>query len=150
MLIAASTITAATEIHVVGGLHHLKKFDWYVDVIHTIHETWPAIHIKAWTAVEINWFAHITKQPYEWVLEQMLDQAGFQVQVVQDGALGVGQFQQWRPHFIWMDWRMPVMDGKAFLKWFRNQPSPVAEVPILVVTAATDANTGALGEPSVL
>jgi aminodeoxyfutalosine synthase len=63
----------ATEIHVVGGLHHQKKFDWYVDVIRTIHETWPAIHIKAWTAVEINWFAHITKKPYEWVLEQMLD-----------------------------------------------------------------------------
>lgn len=63
----------ATEIHVVGGLHHLKKFDWYVNVIRVIHETWPAIHIKAWTAVEINWFAHITKQPYEWVLEQMLD-----------------------------------------------------------------------------
>jgi len=63
----------ATEIHVVGGLHHQKKFDWYVNVIRTIHETWPAIHIKAWTAVEINWFAHITKQSYAWVLEQMLD-----------------------------------------------------------------------------
>lgn len=63
----------ATEVHVVGGLHHLKKFDWYVNVVRVIHETWPAIHIKAWTAVEINWFAHITKQPYEWVLRQMRD-----------------------------------------------------------------------------
>ena len=63
----------ATEIHVVGGLHHLKKFDWYVNVIRVIHETCPEIHIKAWTAVEINWFSHITKQSYEWVLEQMLD-----------------------------------------------------------------------------
>jgi aminodeoxyfutalosine synthase len=63
----------ATEIHVVGGLHHLKKFDWYANVVRVIHETWPAIHIKAWTAVEINWFAHITKKPYEWVLQQMLD-----------------------------------------------------------------------------
>ena len=63
----------ATEIHVVGGLHHLRKFDWYVNVVRVIHETWPAIHIKAWTAVEINWFAHITKKPYDWVLQQMLD-----------------------------------------------------------------------------
>lgn len=63
--------SGATEIHVVGGLHHLKKFDWYVNLIRVIHETWPEIHIKAWTAVEINWFAHLTKQPYKWVLEQM-------------------------------------------------------------------------------
>jgi len=63
----------ATEIHVVGGLHHLKKFDWYVNVVRVIHETCPEIHIKAWTAVEINWFAHITKQSYRWVLEQMID-----------------------------------------------------------------------------
>ena len=63
----------ATEIHVVGGLHHLKKFDWYVDVVRTIHETWPAIHIKAWTGVEIHWFSHLTKKPYDWVLQQMID-----------------------------------------------------------------------------
>jgi aminodeoxyfutalosine synthase len=63
----------ATEIHVVGGLHHLKKFDWYVDVIRTIHETCPEIHIKAWTGVEIHWFSHLTKKPYDWVLGQMID-----------------------------------------------------------------------------
>ncbi len=40
-------------------------------VVRTIHEAWPDIHIKAWTAVEINWFAHLTKQPYRWVLEQL-------------------------------------------------------------------------------
>jgi aminodeoxyfutalosine synthase len=63
----------ATEIHVVGGLHHQKKFDWYVDVIRVIRETWPEIHIKAWTGVEISWFAHITKQSYRWVLERMIE-----------------------------------------------------------------------------
>ncbi|WP_437188262.1 aminofutalosine synthase MqnE [Planctomicrobium sp. SH668] len=63
----------ATEIHVVGGLHHLRKFDWYVDVVRVIHETWPEIHIKAWTGVEISWFAHQTKKPYDWILQQMID-----------------------------------------------------------------------------
>ncbi|MBX3440964.1 MAG: aminofutalosine synthase MqnE [Planctomyces sp.] len=62
----------ATEIHVVGGLHHQRKFDWYVNVVRVIHETWPQIHIKAWTGVEINWFAHLTKQPYEWVLRELM------------------------------------------------------------------------------
>ncbi len=65
--------SGATEIHVVGGLHHLKKFDWYVDVIRTIHETCPSLHIKAWTGVEINWFAHLTKKPYDWVLQQLIE-----------------------------------------------------------------------------
>lgn len=63
----------ATEIHVVGGLHHQKKFDWYLDVVRTIHETTPEIHIKAWTPVEISWFARITKKPIRWVMEQLVE-----------------------------------------------------------------------------
>ena len=51
----------ATEIHVVGGLHHQKKFDWYVNVIRVIRETFPELQIKAWTPVEINWFSFITQ-----------------------------------------------------------------------------------------
>jgi aminodeoxyfutalosine synthase len=38
-----------------------------------IHETYPELHIKAWTPVEIHWFAHITKKPVRWVLEQMIE-----------------------------------------------------------------------------
>jgi len=63
----------ATEIHVVGGLHHLKDFDWYVHVVRTIHDAWPELHVKAWTAVEINWFSFLTGKPTRWVLEQMRD-----------------------------------------------------------------------------
>jgi aminodeoxyfutalosine synthase len=62
----------ATEIHVVGGLHHQKKFDWYVNVIRVIRETFPELQIKAWTPVEINWFSFITRKPTQWVLEQMI------------------------------------------------------------------------------
>jgi aminodeoxyfutalosine synthase len=63
----------ATEIHVVGGLHHQKPFDWYLDVVRTIHEASPDLHIKAWTGVEINWFSFLTKKPVRWVLEQMVE-----------------------------------------------------------------------------
>ena len=63
----------ATEIHVVGGLHHQKPFEWYVNVVRVIHEAVPSLHIKAWTGVEINWFSFLTKKPYKWVLEQLLD-----------------------------------------------------------------------------
>ncbi|MDG2131786.1 MAG: aminofutalosine synthase MqnE [Fuerstiella sp.] len=65
--------SGATEIHVVGGLHHKKKFDWYLDVVRTIHATCPEIHIKAWTPVEISWFSFITKKTVRWVMQQMID-----------------------------------------------------------------------------
>lgn len=63
----------ATEIHVVGGLHHKKRFDWYVNVVRVIHETCPEIHIKAWTPVEISWFSFISKLSIRQVLEEMME-----------------------------------------------------------------------------
>ena len=65
--------SGATEIHVVGGLHHKKKFDWYLNVINVIHETDPNLHIKAWTPVEIGWFSFIAKISIREVLQQMRD-----------------------------------------------------------------------------
>ena len=63
----------ATEIHVVGGLHHQKPFDWYVNVVRVIHEAVPSLHIKAWTGVEINWFSFLTKRSYKSVLEELME-----------------------------------------------------------------------------
>ncbi|WP_459556369.1 aminofutalosine synthase MqnE [Lacunimicrobium album] len=71
--VAEATAAGATEIHVVGGLHHQKKFDWYVNIVRVIRESDPKIHIKAWTPVEIHWFSHLTKKPYEWVFKELID-----------------------------------------------------------------------------
>jgi len=45
------------------------------------------------------------------LLGQLLERAGFQLRFARNGAEGVEAFVSWKPHFIWMDWRMPVMDG---------------------------------------
>ncbi len=45
------------------------------------------------------------------LLQHMLEQVGFKVHIAENGKVAVEQFQQWHPHFIWMDWRMPVMNG---------------------------------------
>ncbi|HEY3965330.1 MAG TPA: aminofutalosine synthase MqnE [Planctomycetaceae bacterium] len=71
--VAEAKRAGATEIHVVGGLHHQQQFDWYVNVVRVIHEAWPDLHIKAWTGVEIDWFSFLTKKPVRWVLEQLID-----------------------------------------------------------------------------
>uniref|UniRef100_A0A832I2M6 Aminodeoxyfutalosine synthase n=1 Tax=Eiseniibacteriota bacterium TaxID=2212470 RepID=A0A832I2M6_UNCEI len=64
-----------TEIHIVGGLHHKWRFDDYVNVVRWVKEKKPDLSVKAYTAVEIDFFCRLTRQPAEWVLEQ-LRQAG--------------------------------------------------------------------------
>ena len=39
----------ATELHVVGGLHHQLPYEWYLGIIKVIHREFPALHLKAWT-----------------------------------------------------------------------------------------------------
>jgi aminodeoxyfutalosine synthase len=60
-----------TEMHIVGGLHHQKKLDWYLNIIRVLHDAYPRLHLKAWTAVEINWFCHLTKMSVREVLEEL-------------------------------------------------------------------------------
>jgi signal transduction histidine kinase/DNA-binding response OmpR family regulator len=45
------------------------------------------------------------------LLGQILSTVGFQVQEAADGKQAVEIYHKWRPDFIWMDIRMPVMDG---------------------------------------
>ena len=61
-----------TEIHIVGGLHHKWRYDHYVEIVRRIRERSPQITIKAWTAVEIDFFAKIGKRPIQQVLEDMV------------------------------------------------------------------------------
>jgi CheY-like chemotaxis protein len=51
------------------------------------------------------------------------------------GQQGVEMFQSWRPHFIWMDLRMPVMDGREATRRIRALPGG-REVKIAAVTAS--------------
>jgi len=63
----------ATELHIVGGLHHKLPFDYYVDLIRWIKEDYPEIHIKAYTGVEIEFFAKIARLSIREVLEKLVD-----------------------------------------------------------------------------
>src|SRR3954467_9216932 len=50
----------ATELHIVGGLHHQLPYEWYLNVVRIIHKAHPRLHLKAYTAVEWDWFARLT------------------------------------------------------------------------------------------
>jgi signal transduction histidine kinase/DNA-binding response OmpR family regulator len=54
----------------------------------------------------------VEDQRENWLLlQRLLQDAGFQVQVAEDGAQGIEMFRTWQPHLIWMDLRLPVMGG---------------------------------------
>lgn len=57
---AEAEARGATELHIVGGLHHQLPYSWYLNVIRIIHEAHPRLHLKAYTAVEWDWFARLT------------------------------------------------------------------------------------------
>ncbi|MFI5370771.1 MAG: aminofutalosine synthase MqnE [Candidatus Eisenbacteria bacterium] len=60
-----------TEIHIVGGLHNKWRFDDYVNIIRWVKEKKPDLSVKAYTAVEIDFFCRLTKKPAEWVLGEL-------------------------------------------------------------------------------
>jgi aminodeoxyfutalosine synthase len=66
-----ATDAGCTEMHIVGGLHHQKPYSWYRDLISLLHDNFPRIHLKAWTAVEIDWFEFLTKRDADWVIRDM-------------------------------------------------------------------------------
>ncbi len=48
---------AVTEFHIVGGLHPDLSMAWYEEMLRGLRERFPNAHLKAFTAIEIGWFA---------------------------------------------------------------------------------------------
>ncbi len=63
----------ATEFHIVGGLHPDLSLEWYLVMLRGLRERFPNAHLKAFTAIEIGWFAKREKLSIEEVLHQMRD-----------------------------------------------------------------------------
>ncbi len=57
---AEASASGATEIHMVGGLHPDLPFDFYLEILASMKADNPTLHIKAFTAVEIDYFAKLT------------------------------------------------------------------------------------------
>lgn len=69
------------------------------------------------------------------LIMRLLESVGFTVKTVNNGQEAVEEFKTWHPHFIWMDMRMPVMDGYAATKAIRALPAG-QDVKIVALTAS--------------
>ncbi len=102
-----ATEKGCTELHIVGGLHHQLPYEWYLGIISGIHREFPNLHLKAWTAVEWDWFERLTKRSTKDLLAEMKD-AGL-------GSLPGGGAEIFHP-----DIRSKICDYKADAdQWLR-------------------------------
>jgi signal transduction histidine kinase/FixJ family two-component response regulator len=68
------------------------------------------------------------------LLYKLLEPLGFDLREAANGQEAVALFEQWSPHLIWMDIRMPVMDGLEATRHIKTTDAG-AQIRIVAVTA---------------
>jgi len=63
----------STEFHIVGGLHPDLPFQFYLDMLKGLKQRLPLIHLKAFTAVEVDFFADLDHISIEETLQRLKD-----------------------------------------------------------------------------
>jgi CheY-like chemotaxis protein len=80
------------------------------------------------------------------LLAQFLAPVGFEIRLATNGAEAVQVFEEWQPHLILMDFRMPVMDGRDAIRQIRTMVGGEEPKIIVVTASAMDENRQALME----
>ncbi|MBK1990393.1 response regulator [Sphaerospermopsis aphanizomenoides BCCUSP55] len=69
------------------------------------------------------------------LLIKLLSPLGFQLQEASNGQEAVNIWETWEPHLIWMDMRMPVMDGYSATQMIKATTKGQATV-VIAITAS--------------
>lgn len=73
-------------------------------------------------------------EPNRRLLRQILEPLGCEVREARDGAEALAIWQAWQPQLIWMDVRMPVLDGAAATRHIKATPQGQA-TRVIALTA---------------
>jgi PAS domain S-box-containing protein len=76
------------------------------------------------------------KAPNRQILHELLEPVGFEVQEAIHGLEALEICDRWQPHLVWMDIRMPVMDGYQATQLIRAA-SQQAQRPAPIIIAVT-------------
>lgn len=68
---ASAAASGATEVHMVGGLHPGLPFDYYLKLLQEVRRRAPQLHVKAFTAVEIDHLQRLSGLPLPALLEKL-------------------------------------------------------------------------------
>jgi aminodeoxyfutalosine synthase len=60
-----------TEVHMVAGLHPTLPWEYYTELLRRVRAAWPELTIKAFTAIEIHFWAQKYGKSYEQVLTEL-------------------------------------------------------------------------------
>src|SRR5438876_10944001 len=63
----------ATELHITGGLNTKLPFSYFTDLLSSLKKQYPRLHLKAFTMVELDHFAHFYKLNDEAMIQQLID-----------------------------------------------------------------------------
>jgi len=74
------------------------------------------------------------KKESRFLLKKLLELVGFETKEAKNGKEGIQIFRDWHPDFIWMDMRMPVMDGYEATKKIKMTEIG-KRTPIVALTA---------------
>jgi PAS domain S-box-containing protein len=78
------------------------------------------------------------------LLVKLLTAVGFQVREATNGEEAVALWESWQPHLIWMDIRMPVMDGYETTKAIKQAPNGQHTVIIALTASAFEEDREAI------
>jgi CheY-like chemotaxis protein len=70
------------------------------------------------------------------LLRKLLEEVGFIVQEAVNGKEAIEQHQSWQPHLVWMDLRMPAMDGYEATRQIKTAATDQATV-VIALTASS-------------
>ena len=62
-----------TEVHMVAGVWPRIPYEYYLEILRAVKAVRPAIHIKAFTMVELDQIARVARRPLEQVLPELIE-----------------------------------------------------------------------------
>ena len=69
------------------------------------------------------------------LLSAFMEDLGFETRCASDGREALAVWKEWKPHLVWMDIRMPVMDGLEATRRIKDQPQG-KDTAVIALTAS--------------